>query len=135
MIIQCNKCGANNRVADIPSNKRPICGRCKEPLNCAIDATTTNRNDPQKKTHVLNVILVAVIIIIIAVICLAPLVMGNNYSNLIASENEKVRIHEEKLKKELADYENTMKSELDRVNPEELHAEAFNYYKIPLLSR
>jgi len=33
VIIKCQSCGAKNRVPKTKMNERPICGRCKAPLN------------------------------------------------------------------------------------------------------
>ncbi|MEW6213401.1 MAG: thioredoxin TrxC [Acidobacteriota bacterium] len=43
-LIQCPSCGAKNRVADAGQGKRPVCGRCKTPLQQDHPITVTDEN-------------------------------------------------------------------------------------------
>ena len=55
MIIKCPNCGANNRVLpEKRSEKKPVCGRCKQPLPSVmatpVKVTDTNFGDTVEKS-------------------------------------------------------------------------------------
>jgi hypothetical protein len=49
-IIKCPNCGTNNRVGGYESNLRPICGRCRSPLEKAIEAFREKTPSSAQKT-------------------------------------------------------------------------------------
>jgi len=125
--INCPKCGRINRIKPHSADLKPVCGRCKTPL---IEPSIQQQN---KAARLLKTMLNAFIVVSLVGVCyaivLTPKILKKDYSDIIASEEEKTVANKLKQEKHLTEVKAKLQKELLQIDAEKLRREAVRYYK------
>ena len=135
-VFQCPNCGAMNRIGTHSASVRPVCGRCKTPLDSTernVDKIQATNFSPRRKT--LNIILFLILLLVCLCIVITPTFLAKDFSEIIANEKEKTRLLEKEQRKNFKQLESRLKKELAQVDSEKLRNRALKVYDSILESR
>jgi ribosomal protein S27AE len=135
-IIQCPNCGTKNRIGEHSGSLRPICGRCRTPLESSPSPSRSARaSHARTSSRLFNALIIVALVGVSYGIMVTPRILKKDYPDLIAREQEKTARLETEEDKHLAEVEARLQKELSRVDAAKLRQEAVQAYKCILDSR
>ena len=127
-IVECEKCGAANRIKPHSARLRPICGRCGN--------TLTYKEQPSVAFSIVwNLLLLIVLAGVVCGMVFTPILLSKDFSELKAIEVSKTGELRKNEEKKLVELESRLKVELAQVDPTQLHNDATAYYSAILDAR
>jgi ribosomal protein S27AE len=127
-IVECEKCGAANRIKPHSARLRPICGRCGN--------TLPYKKQPSVAVGILwNIVLLIALAGAVCGMVFTPFLLGKDFSELKEIEDSKTSELRKNEERKLVELESRLKVELAQVDPAQLHNEAAAYYSAILDAR
>ena len=135
-IIQCEQCGAKNRIRPHSDRLRPVCGSCGAPLTQTSTSPRAKTTAQGGRAHI--AVSAVLLILIVATVCgisVTPSLLKQDFSDIKQKEAREIDDVRTKYGQELAARRAELEGEVAAINTEALRRSAVVHYDQELAGR